>query len=137
MFAFAAAIVLGAFTLASCGDDDDDNGGSGDAISTFTISFKTKSEKPGSEQVVAAMDAVWDAKIKEMGDRVTIKGTNLQADALWMNTESWAGPLVQTTIDEAAKDFEDKTLSVTMMLIKDGKTVYKEKVYTPNPLLFL
>lgn len=25
MFAFAAAIVLGAFTLASCGDDDDDN----------------------------------------------------------------------------------------------------------------
>lgn len=25
MFAFAAAIVLGAFTLASCGDDDDDD----------------------------------------------------------------------------------------------------------------
>lgn len=128
MFAFAAAIVLGIFTLASCGDDDNTT----EQRYSFTFEGEINSTKPETLNAPdwAEAKADFSARFKESSRKFNVVGTNLDGDIAWMNyINSSAYSTLTKEVDALAKKADDLTMSVTVKLMKNGKEVYQQKTH--------
>lgn len=139
MFAFAAAIVFGAFTLASCGDDEDDP----NATHVFTLDAKMESNLASvreSEDFKADNAALSDEIRTQFRDRGLEKTmTDTQAVIQWslIRDDSETKRKVQDFLDGIAAGYKDRTLTLTIIYKRDGKewrydtwtTNYKDEWY--------
>lgn len=137
MFAFAAAIVLGAFALASCGDDDDII-----PVETkhhFTLNMELSSTNPEVLKDADFQKTVEDLKIisKSWSDKLNIYCTDLQAGATWLqvqNSSEWSD--VKKSVKKAAQYYDDPSMTIKFQMIKEGKDVFREETYKAFDLLF-
>lgn len=129
MFAFAAAIVFGAFTLASCGDDEEEK--TPEQKFSFTYEGEITSTKP---ETINAADwanarAEFSSRVKNSFQDFNVYGTNLEADQAWINLlNSEVYTNLTTKLNEYAKSINDLTISITIKMMK-GKEVYQQKTY--------
>lgn len=131
MFAFAAAIVLGAFTLASCGDDEEVGP---NATHKFTLSGEFESnlasvrENPVfQEDCIAAINELIP-EIKNVGKSMT----DTEAVIVWsqLRDDRETKQLVQDKLDRVATKYKDRTLSLTIFFNRDGKNWQSAKWVT-------
>ena len=141
MFAFAAAIVLGAFTFVSCGDDDDDIFPVQEKYQ-FSLTAELSSTKPEIVNNPDFQDAVQSVKkIDSVFSSDEMYGTTLQADVFWNNflvDERWRS--LANTVIKAAKLNNDPSMSLKAILWKEGKNgkeVFREKEYKPYYIDFI
>ena len=131
MFAFVAAIVFGAFTLASCGGDDDDKYNKEQKYS-FTFEAEINSTKPETLNAPDWPEAKADfaRRFKESSQKFNVVGTNLDGDMAWMDyINSTVYSTLTKEMDDLAKKHDDLTMSVTVRLMKNGKDVHQEKTH--------
>ncbi len=137
MFAFAAAIVFGAFTLASCGDDEDGP----NATHRFTLGGEFKSnlasvrENPEFKKDCDAALNELIPSIKNLGKDLT----DTQAAMVWagVRDDLETRELIQKTLDRVATKYKDRTLTLTIIVMRDGAkwqgaewtTTYKDEWY--------
>lgn len=128
MFAFAAAIVMGAFTLVSCGDDEDDFTHTGKHHFTFEADLtSSKAEVLADADFQDAAKYVKEA-LKRRSEQKDLYCTELQATIIFnnfINSDEWTDLVEKVT--EAAKACDDPSMTLKLKMIKDGKTVHKEK----------
>lgn len=137
MFAFVAAIILGTFAFVSCGDDDD-------IIPVekkhhFTLNIELSSTNPEVLKDAEFQETVEAVKIisKAWSDKLNIYCTDLQASATWMqvqNSSEWSD--LKKTVKEAAKYYNDPSMTVKFQMIKEGKDVFREETYKAFDLIF-
>lgn len=135
MFAFAATLVLGVLTLASC-DKDDDNGGP-NATHNFTIDTKLESnlasvrESEDFKNDKIAFSEEIRKQLKERGLLPTM--TDTQAVIFWSSfrDDPKAKQQVQDLLDDCAEFYKDRTLSLTIIFLRDGKEWHSAK-WTTN-----
>lgn len=128
MFAYAAVIVMGVFTFVSCGDEVDDF--THEEKHHFTFEADLTSSKP---EVLADADFQDAAKyvkeaLKRRSEQKDLYCTELQATIIFNNfiiSDEW-NDLVKN-VEEAAKACDDPSMTLTLKMIKDGKTVHQEK----------
>lgn len=131
MFAFVAAIVLGALSIASCGNDDDDFGGNTKNVYKMEWTIESKRiNTPGYEELTARVNDF----VKERNEKAKdyyIKD-DVTASSIWsivINTETIAA--IQEAIDEEAEMYNDPTLVLTCKLTKDDRIIQKQ-VWRPK-----
>ena len=128
MFAFAAAIVLGAFTLASCGNDDDEPS---DPKHNYSLKVEMKTSLTDKKQTAEEYSqAVKEEMEKFMTSR---EMTEREAGVWWMAYINDDTVLrgIKLLVDDCAKTINDPFLACTITLMKDGqpdgfhtKTIY-------------
>ena len=130
------SVLLAAVTLTSC-EKKEDILSVNDTKHTYT--FKT---------VYASKDASNQASIEVLNKRIEEQNksievfqpqtlTSAEAAIYWMsNVENQMNSKMQGFIDAAAKEVDDRTLTITVLMLQDGKE-FKSKTWTPNPLIFL
>lgn len=140
MFAFAAAIVLGAFALASCGDDDEDGP---NATHNFTLDgvFESNlaSVRESEAFKKANADIASELRIQFKDKDLVSSMTDTQATLLWsqFRDKQETRQIVQDLLDKKAAEFKDRTLTLTLIYKRDGKkwqgamwtTTYKDEWY--------
>ena len=136
MFAFAAAIVFGAFTLASCGSDeevkqyDPTTEPTTEETYLFTpeIKFNTENEATKEADEYQAL-LLLEIFVKYAG------GTMTEADGLktWDKMLSVFHEKIETPMAQAVKNTNDYTISCTLSLLKDGKVFKTEKFIATPP----
>ncbi len=130
MFAFAAAIVLGAFTLASCGDDDDNSNTSRNNYS-LVWSFETK--RTGTPEAEAEKQG-----LTEFINAVNEKFKNYPFDNTAVAATVWSRLVtpemikdMQESVDGMAEEYNDPTIVVTFKLMNNNMEVQKQ-VWRPK-----
>lgn len=130
MFAFAAAIVLGAFTLASCGDDDVKTPEAEKFSFTFEGEINSTNPQTLSDPDWEEARAEFSRRFKNSSQDYNVVGTNLQADMAWANyLNSPVYAQLTTELNEYAKKVNDLTITLTIKLMKNGKEVHQQKIY--------
>lgn len=139
MFAFAAAIVFGAFTLASCGDDEDGPNATHKFTLDATMSSNLASVRE-SEDFKADNAALSDEIRKQFRDKgLEATMTDSQAGLLWsqIRGDAQTNERVQKFLDMIAAGYKDRTLTLTLIYKRDGDnwrsdvwtTTYKDEWY--------
>lgn len=131
MFAFAAAIVLGAFTLASCENDSDDI----NANHTFTLSCKFESNlesvrnNPDFQKECASTIKSLESDFRNMG----MSMTDNQAALVWsqFRDDREVSETAQGKVDYLAQKYKDRTLSLTIIFKRDGAD-WRSQKWTTN-----
>lgn len=140
MFAFAATIVLGAFSFVSCGDDD--NIFPEQEKFQFSLTAELTSTKPEIVNNPDFQDAAqYVKKIDSVFSSDEMYGTTFQADVFWNNflvDKRWTD--LANTVIKAAKLNNDPSMTLKLKLWKEGKNgkeIFREKEYKPYYIDFL
>lgn len=135
---FMAVALIGAVTVASCGDDDFEN--SANKRYTFVVEAKLRTTKSEFKDEVAQKENDVNASLNRLFiaaelDRPMTTG---QASIAWMNFINKFNSDHQAEADKQGVYYGDRdfTLTVTMR-IKGSTEDFQTKTYKPNPLLFL
>lgn len=141
MFAFVATLVLGVLTLASCDNDDDNDG----PLATHNFSFDTKlesnlasvRESEDFKNDNIALSEEIRTQFKERGLLTAL--TDTQAGIFWstFRDDPKAKQQIQGLVDAIAEFYKDRTISLTIIYLRDGKewnrakwtTNYKDQWY--------
>ncbi len=127
MFAFMAVLVLGAFTLASCGSDDDEP-------SAPTYHFKPQitfsTDNAATKQTIE-----WRLLTTYESIFASVEGdmTEAEGQAIWNQMLSIFNRDVAPIMQSAVKETGDYTISCTLTLLKDGKDFKHEKFIATKP----
>ncbi|MCQ2244181.1 MAG: hypothetical protein MJZ32_07970 [Bacteroidaceae bacterium] len=127
---FMAVALISAATLASCGDDDEPVS----RKNKFTLTFEVNTNNPEVRESAAYKTVVanMQAEIQEQTKREFYL-TDTEADHEWGKLEfalrSNYG--IQTLLDNYAKLLNDKTLSCSFKMLKEGK-VYQHYDWKTN-----
>ena len=130
MFAFAAAIVLGAFTLASCGDDDDN---SNTTRNNYSLVWSFETKRTGTAEVEKEKQELTEF-VNETNATYSKLPLNNTLDALtvWsmvVTREMVSG--IQKAVDEMAEEHNDPTIVITLKLMNNNMEVQKQ-VWRPK-----
>lgn len=130
MFAFAAAIVLGAFTLASCGGDDDDF----NTTHSFTLTGKFESNLASVRNNPDFQKECADEinALEEANKELSMRMTDTQAALLWsgLRDDNKVSTLIQTVVDQMGTKYKDRTLSFTLIYKRNGSEWRSQKWVT-------
>lgn len=128
MFAFAAAIVLGAFTFASCDDDKNDPPVVIHEYG-YSVSIKTKNELTLENPMFKELQKSTKEELEK--DLNSFTGTDEMASALWDKTLELYNDKVFNTLQDFWAQFHDEGIFCEMIILRDGmawKTmVWKKK----------
>lgn len=129
MFAFAAAIVFGAFTLASCGNDDDDNNSSNKKhIYTPAIEIITSKEEYKASAVKLSKELTQD--LKDSLQFYEMELTEAEATRYWnkqMNENTELAKYMQASADDYGRQAQDMSLKCKFKLMQDGTYEFRYK----------
>lgn len=130
MFAFAVAIVLGAFALASCDDDIEDPA---NTRHRFTVEVKMYTSMSEHKEEVAMLEKKLAASIIDyFEDDLRSSMTEGTASIIWMNAMNRHRQDFQSIANAAWNDYKDKEFTLTLIMKEDGNKNFKEEVFKPN-----
>lgn len=128
MFAFVAAIVLGAFTLASCGGNDDDITPEATYMFKPVITFNTENEatKQNPEYMLLST-------FERIFANVEGRKTDAEALRIWDGMLKLFNETVAPAMQLAVYKTNDYTITCTISLLKDGKEFKSQTFVATKP----
>lgn len=117
IFAFAAAIVLGAFTLASCGNDDDDED---DVKHTFTYSAMLNSDNALTTAKPAFREKQQSLRILSEIGKQTFTATDKEAIATWEAIKNQYRDEMLGEVKLLCEEFDDYQIYIEIGISRDG-----------------
>lgn len=127
---FMAVALFSAAMLVSCGDDDDPTS----VKSKFTVTFEVNTSDPKVKESAEYKAVVADMQEKTQKlTQMQFYLTDTEADQEWGKLEMAARSTygIQTYLDNNAKLLNDKTLSCSLKMLKNGQ-VYKHIDWTAH-----
>lgn len=118
MFAFAAMIVLGAFTFASCGNDDDDEE---NVKHTFTYSAMLDSSNTVTTSKPAFREKQQSLRILSEIGKVTFTATDKEAKAKWEAVKDQYRDKMLDEVKLLCEEFDDYQIYIQIGINRDGK----------------
>lgn len=130
MFAFAATIVLGALTLASCQTEDDNLS---NRRHKFALEAQLTPGKTGYEAQVADLEKEVNAVLTRFNDEALRRPmTEEQASRLWQQIIAELGEPLQAIANKAWKNLKDQDFVLSLIMREDDVHVYQRQNYTPS-----
>lgn len=127
---FMAVALFSAAMLVSCGDDDEPVS----VKNKFTVTFEVNTSDPAVKESAAYKAVVADMQEKTQKlTQLQLYLTDTEADQEWGKLEMAARSTysIQTYLDNNAKLLNDKTLSCSLKMLKNGQ-VYKHIDWTAH-----
>lgn len=134
MFAFAATIVLGAFTLASC-DNEIENPAF--VRHRFALEAKLTPSKTEYQAEVADLEKEVNAVLDKFNaQEFRTPMTEGEASTVWMTVNNQLGDAFQLIANKAWTKLRDKDFVLTIIMREDGEHVFHEQPYKPNNWIY-
>lgn len=117
MFAFAAAIVLGAFALASCGNDDDEEE---NVKHTFAYSAMLNSDNPATTSNPAFIQKQQTLRILSEIGLEKFTATDKEAKATWDAVKAQYEDKMLDEVLKLCEEFDDYKIYLQIGMTRDG-----------------
>lgn len=118
IFAFAAAIVLGVFTLASCGNNDEDEE---NVKHTFTYSAMLNSDNAATTTKPAFREKQQSLRLLSEIGKQTFTATDKEATATWEAIKNQYRDKMLDEVKLLCEEFDDYQIYIQIGINRDDK----------------